>query len=106
MCLDAGSPPAAGQDCSCLLCVLNKLKSTAIVIMTNSVYLLYYMYIFKHSQVALVMKNLPANPGDIRDSGSIPWRRQWQPHFSMLAWEIPWTEEPGGLQSMGSQSWT
>ena len=25
-------------------------------------------------------------------------------HFSILAWEIPWTEEPGGLQPMGSQS--
>ena len=25
------------------------------------------------------------------------------PYFSILAWEIPWTEEPGGLQSMGSQ---
>ena len=24
-------------------------------------------------------------------------------HSSMLAWEIPWSEEPGGLQSMGSQ---
>ena len=24
-------------------------------------------------------------------------------HFSSLAWEIPWTEEPGGLQSMGLQ---
>ena len=27
-------------------------------------------------------------------------------HFSILAWEIPWTEEPGGLQSIGSQSRT
>ena len=27
-------------------------------------------------------------------------------HCSVLAWRIPWTEEPGGLQSMGSQSWT
>ena len=27
-------------------------------------------------------------------------------HSSTLAWEIPWTEEPGRLQSMGSQSWT
>ena len=28
-------------------------------------------------------------------------------HSSILAWEIPWTEKPGGLQSMGSQkSWT
>ena len=24
-------------------------------------------------------------------------------HFSILAWRIPWTEEPGGLQSMGSE---
>ena len=24
-------------------------------------------------------------------------------HFSILAWRIPWTEEPGGLQSIGSQ---
>ena len=24
-------------------------------------------------------------------------------HFSIIAWEIPWTEEPGGLQSLGSQ---
>ena len=28
------------------------------------------------------------------------------PHSSTLAWRIPWTEEPGGLQSMGSQSQT
>ena len=27
-------------------------------------------------------------------------------HSSILAWEIPWTEEPGGLQSMGSQKQT
>ena len=29
-------------------------------------------------------------------------------HSSILAWEIPWTEEPGGLQSLGSQrvTWT
>ena len=27
-------------------------------------------------------------------------------HSGILAWEIPWTEEPGGLQSMRSQSWT
>ena len=28
------------------------------------------------------------------------------PHSSTLAWKIPWTEEPGGLQSMGAKSWT
>ena len=34
----------------------------------------------------------------------IPWRRKWQPiHSSTFAWEIPWTEESGGLQSLESQ---
>ena len=33
----------------------------------------------------------------------IPWRRAWQPHSSILAWRIPWTEEPGGLQSIWLQ---
>ena len=28
------------------------------------------------------------------------------PHSSTLAWKVPWTEEPGRLQSMGSLSWT
>ena len=39
-------------------------------------------------------------------AGKIPWRRKWQP--SILAWEIPWTEKPGELPSMGlqkSQMW-
>ena len=39
--------------------------------------------------------------------GKIPWRRAWQlTHSSILVWRIPWTEAPGGLQSMGPQSWT
>ena len=33
----------------------------------------------------------------------IPWRRKWQPTPVFLPGEAPWTEEPGGLQSMGSQ---
>ena len=32
-----------------------------------------------------------------------PLEREMATHFSILTWEIPWTEEPGGLQSMGSQ---
>ena len=32
-----------------------------------------------------------------------PLEKGMATHFSMLAWRIPWTEEPGGLQSMGSQ---
>ena len=42
------------------------------------------------------------------DPGSIPGRedpleKEMAPHSSTLAWKIPWTEEPGRLQSMGSQ---
>ena len=32
-----------------------------------------------------------------------PLEKETATHSSILAWEIPWTEEPGGLQSMGSQ---
>ena len=49
-----------------------------------------------------------ANAGDTRDAGSIPGsgrslEKQTTTHSSILAWRIPWTEESGGLQSMGSQ---
>ena len=33
-----------------------------------------------------------------------PLQKEMATHFSILAWKIPWTEEPGGLQSMGSQN--
>ena len=54
------------------------------------------------SQVALVVKNLPANAGDIRDASLIPEleRSPGGEHgnqLSILAWRIPWTEEHGGL---------
>ena len=60
------------------------------------------------SQVALVVKNPPANAGDLRDVGSIPGsgrapKEGMATHSSILAWRIPWTEEPSGLQSRGSQ---
>ena len=35
-----------------------------------------------------------------------PLEKEMATHFSALAWKIPWTEESGGLQSMGSQSRT
>ena len=35
-----------------------------------------------------------------------PLEKEMATHSSILAWRIPWTEEPGGLQSMGSQSRT
>ena len=39
-------------------------------------------------------------------AGKMPWRRERLPNFRILAWRIPWTEEPAGLQPMGSQSVT
>jgi len=35
--------------------------------------------------------------------GEIPLGKEMATHSSILAWKTPWTEEPGGLQSMGSQ---
>ena len=35
--------------------------------------------------------------------GKIPWQRSWQPTLVFLPGESPWTEEPGRLQSLGSQ---
>jgi len=32
----------------------------------------------------------------------IPWRREWLPTPVYLAWRVPWSEEPGGIQIMGS----
>ena len=56
------------------------------------------------SQVMLVVKNLPANTRDIRDMGQEdPLEEGIATHSSIFAWRIPWTEKPGGLQSMGSQ---
>ena len=68
-------------------------------------------YLLWTFQVALVEKNLPTNAGDLGDVGLIPGSGRslemgMATHSNILAWKIPWTEEPGGLQSMGSQSWT
>ena len=58
-----------------------------------------------------VVKNLPAKAEDARDAGSISGSRRFPgegmtTHSSILAYEIPWTEEPGRLQSMGTESQT
>ena len=55
--------------------------------------------------MALVGKGPPANAGDIRDVGLIldwedPLEEGMATHSTILAWRIPWTEEPGKLQSM------
>ena len=55
-----------------------------------------------------VVKNPPANAGDAGEADFIPELGRSPgggnaTHFSILVWKIPWTEEPGGLQSIGSQ---
>ena len=55
-----------------------------------------------------MVKNTPANAGDSRNTGSIPGsedtlEKGMATHSSIFAWRILWREEPGGLQSMGSQ---
>ena len=55
------------------------------------------------------VKTLPANTGDV---GSIPGlerdllEKEMATHLSILAWKIPWTEDPAGLQSRVTKSWT
>ena len=56
-----------------------------------------------------VVKNLPAmQQTQVLSLGQEdPLEKRMATHSSILAWRIPWTEEPGRLQSMGSQkSWT
>ena len=63
------------------------------------------VYLTRASLVAQSVKNLPAvqetwfQPLSWED----PLEKEMATHSSILTWEMPWTEEPGGLQSMGSQ---
>ena len=55
-----------------------------------------------------MVKNLPANARaagvEVQTLGwEDPLEEEMANHSSILTWEIPWTEEPGRLQSMGSQ---
>ena len=54
-----------------------------------------------------MVKNPPAKAGDVRDAGSISGsgrvpEKGMATRSSILAWRIPWTEKPGGLQSIES----
>ena len=55
--------------------------------------------------MAQMAKNLPAMQETLVQSlgGEDPLEKEMATHSRILAWRIPWTEEPGGLQSMGSQ---
>ena len=58
-----------------------------------------------------MVKNPSASAGDTGDmvlslGREDPLGESMATHCSVLAWRIPWTEKPGGLQCLGLQSWT
>ena len=72
------------------------------------------MYLFLHSFSHLVFVKQPGGSDgkesawNAIDPGSIPGsgrslEKEMAPHFNILAWRSPWTEEPGGLEPMGLQ---
>ena len=64
-----------------------------------------YLIQRRTSLVVQMVKNLPAMKETwVRFLGQeVPLEKGMATHSSILAWKIPWPEEPGGLQSMGSQ---
>ena len=55
-----------------------------------------------------MVKNLPTRQENwVQSLGQEdPLEKSMATHFSTLAWRIPWTEEPGKLQSKAAKSWT
>ena len=70
------------------------------MILTNHI-----RFLAVHSLVAQSVKNLPAVQETwVRSLGwEDPLEKEMATHSSILAWKISWTQEPGGLQPMGSQ---
>ena len=59
--------------------------------------------LFRAPLVAQMVKNLPAmQETQVRSLGGKDLEKRMATHSSILAWRIPWIEEPGGLQFMGS----
>ena len=91
-------------DLMCLLFYVVNVIHIGTISSFPSLYHLYCcIFMFCVSQVALVVKNPDANTGDKRDVGSIselrrfPLEEGMATHSSILAWRIPWTEDPGTL---------
>ena len=68
-------------------------------------YLVYGCFWFDSQTVVKMVKNLPAIPETwVQSLGQKDLlEKEMSIHSSILAWRFPWTEQPGGLQSMGSQ---
>ena len=59
-------------------------------------------HVYENSVSSLVAQ-LVKNPPAMQEMQEDPLEKELATHSSIVAWEILWTEEPGGLQSMGSQ---
>ena len=60
-------------------------------------------FIFTKKSLALVIHTFPVTYKAISLGWEDPWEKGMATHSSILAWKIPWTDELGRLQSMGSQ---
>ena len=69
------------------------------------IFIVCLMHVEFSSLVAQTVKNLPAMQETMVLSlcWEDPLEKEMATHSSIFAWEIPWTEEPGGLQSWGSK---
>ena len=84
--------------CLCCRCRDHTLRASTLDYPGKSVYI-YYMY----SEKITIWSTLFAWRQSV-SSSLVRWGLEGNgPHFSTLAWKIPWTEEPGRLQSMGSR---
>ena len=83
-----------------MLCILHIYSLTWIVITDKYVYIQLSL-MAQWWRICLPLQEMRV--WSLGRCGKIPWRRAWQPTPVILAWRIPWTEEPGGLHSMGSQ---
>ena len=113
-----GTVRESGMDMDTLLYLTWRTSKDLLDSTGNSAQYFVMTYLAKESEIGpricmgfpggSVVKNLPANAGDIKTRVSSlgredPVEEGMAAHSSILAWRIPWTEEPGGLQSMGSQ---
>ena len=99
---DCGLAPFLGSEVSS--------KDTGIQSLYNST-LTRQVFIWLSKNISLVAQRLkhlpPTQETLVRSLGwEDPLEKEMATHSSILAWRIPWTEEPGRLQSTGSQSWT
>ena len=100
--------PAHGGSSLGFWCPVLGNKSLCLMGKLRLLFFFFHNSTLSASLVVQTVKNLPA----LRETWvwSLNWEdpleKEMTTHSSILAWEIPWTEEPGGIHSMGSQSQT